>query len=436
MLTKIKNFLKFRSEEYLKELFKSSVHLVKWTLLAALVGVIVGMISTAFAWSILYVTDFRTAHPWLLYLLPLAGCLIVFLYKLCGVEHSRGTNLVLTTIQSKTELPKRMAPLIFISSVISHLFGASVGREGAALQLGGSVGAAISPGIQKVMESFRLSFTDSDRHLMIMAGMSAAFAAIFGTPIAAAVFPMEVISIGLMHFSALLPCVIASLVASSFASTMGIDAEAFGIVRLPDFTLASGAKIFLLAILTALMSELFCLMLTAAHKGFANLFTSQYLAIVVGGCLVIGLTLLIGSYDYLGAGVPMIISAMKGETPWYAFALKMLFTAIYIGAGYKGGEIVPSIFIGATFGCFFSGFVGLPSSLCAACGIAAMFVGVTNCPISTILISTELFGFAGIPYYLVSVAVSYVMSGYYGLYHEQRIVYSKKRTVFINQKVL
>ena len=436
MLTRIKNFLKFRSEEYFRELYKSGVHLVKWTLLASLVGVIVGMVSTAFAWSILYVTDVRTAHPWLLYLLPLGGCLIVLLYKSCGVEHSRGTNLVLTTIQSKTELPKRMAPLIFISSVISHLFGASVGREGAALQLGGSVGAAMSLSLDKLSERFKFSFSDSDRHLMIMAGMSAAFSAIFGTPIAAAVFPMEVISIGLMHFSALLPCVVASLVASNFASTMGIDAEAFGMVSLPEFTIVSAGKIFLLAILAALISEIFCLMLTTAHKGFDNLFSSPYLAVVTGGCLVIVLTLIVGNYDYLGAGVPMIIKAMKGETVWYAFLLKMLFTAICIGSGYKGGEIVPSIFIGATFGCFFSSFAGLPASVCAACGIAAMFVGVTNCPVSTILITTELFGFAGIPYYLISVAVSYVMSGYYGLYHEQRIVYSKKRTVFINQKVL
>ena len=436
MLTKIKNFLKFRSEEYFKELYKSGVHLVKWTILAALTGVIVGIVSTAFAWSILFVTEVRIGHPWLLYLLPAGGCLIVFLYRSCGIEHSRGTNLVLTTIQSKTELPRRMAPLIFISSVISHLFGASVGREGAALQLGGSVGAALGIWINRLTERFRLSFSDSDRHLLIMAGMSAAFSAIFGTPIAAAVFPMEVISIGLMHFSALLPCVVASLVASNFASTMGIDAEAFGIVSLPEFTWVSAGKIFLLAILTALVSELFCLMLTAAHKGFDNLFSSPYLAIVTGGCLVIVLTLIAGNYDYLGAGVPMIIRAMKGETVWYAFLLKMVFTAICIGSGYKGGEIVPSIFIGATFGCFFSTFSGLPSSICAACGIAAMFVGVTNCPISTILIITELFGFAGIPYYLISVAVSYVMSGYYGLYHEQRIVYSKKRTVFINQKVL
>ncbi|MBO6137268.1 MAG: chloride channel protein [Lachnospiraceae bacterium] len=436
MLTKIKGFLKTRSEEYFNELFKSSLHLVKWTVLAALVGLIVGCVSTAFAWSILKVTEVRTAHPWLLYLLPLAGCLIVFMYKKCGVEHSRGTNLVLTTIQSKTELPKSMAPLIFISSVVSHLFGASVGREGAALQLGGSVGAAMGTEIKKAFQKFKWGFSDSDRHLMIMAGMSAAFSAIFGTPIAAAVFPMEVISIGLMHFSALLPCVVASLVASNFASTMGIDAEAFGIVRLPDFTFSSAGKIFILAILTALVSELFCLMLTTAHKGFENLFKSQYAAIAVAGCVIIALTLILGSYDYLGAGVPVIIKAMKGDTEWYAFLMKMLFTSICIGAGFKGGEIVPSIFIGATFGCLFSNFAGLPSSLCASCGIAAMFVGVTNCPITTILISTELFGFAGIPYYLVSVAVSYVMSGYYGLYHEQRIVYSKKRTVFINQKVL
>ncbi len=427
MVTRIIRFVRLKAEEYFHELLKSSVHLIKWTFFASVAGLVVGLISTAFAWSILFVTEVRLAHSWLIFLMPLGGVVIVFMYKKAGAENSRGTNLVLTTVQSKTELPKLMAPLIFVSSVISHLFGASVGREGAALQLGGSVGSTLG-------QLFK--FNESDRHLMIMAGMSAAFSAIFGTPIAAAVFPMEVISIGLMHFSALLPCVVASLVASQFASTMGIDAETFGIVRLPDFTLPAALKIFLLAVLVALISEIFCLLLTFSHKGFNNLFKSQYVAIVVAACVIIGVSFLLGNQDYLGAGVPMIIKAMKGDSPWYAFIIKMVFTAICIGAGFKGGEIVPSIFIGATFGCLFSTFSGLPSSLCAACGIAAMFVGVTNCPITTILISTELFGFAGIPFYLISVAVSYVMSGYYGLYHDQRIVYSKKRTVFINQKVL
>ncbi len=427
MFHRIVSFLRLKGEEYAKELVKSLVHLVKWTLLAVLAGLIVGMISTAFAWCIAYVTDVRLSHPWLMFLMPLGGLIIIFIYRHAGVENSRGTNLVLTTIQSRTELPRRMAPLIFVSSVISHLFGASVGREGAALQLGGSVGAAIGP---------LFKFNDSDRHLMIMAGMSAAFSAIFGTPIAAAVFPMEVISIGVMHFSALLPCVIASLTASHFASSMGINPETFGIVKLPEFGLGVSLKIFILAVIVALISELFCLLLTTAHKGFDNIFKSQYVAIVVAACFIIVVSLLLHTQDYLGAGVPVIIRAMKGETVWYAFILKMIFTAVCIGAGFKGGEIVPSIFIGATFGCLFSSIAGLEPSLCAACGIAAMFVGVTNCPISTILISTELFGFEGIPYYLISVAVSFVMSGYYGLYHEQRIVYSKKRTVFINQKVL
>jgi len=175
-------------------------------------------------------------------------------------------------------------------------------------------------------------------------------------------------------------------------------------------------------------------MLHQTEHLYKKLFKNQYLRVVVGGCLIIVLTLLVGDQTYNGTGMHVIEEAMEGHVVPYAFLLKMLFTAITIGAGYKGGEIVPSFFIGATFGCLFGNILGFAPDLCAAVGMASLFCGVTNCPITSLLISFELFGYEGMPYYLLAIAFSYMLSGYYGLYSSQRIMYSKYRTQFINRR--
>jgi len=398
---------------------------IKWVIFALITGLVVGSIATMFHFSIAIATMVREATPWIIFLLPIGGLIIVRCYRMVKDEKELSTNSVLSAIHSNEKLPLKMAPLIFVSTVITHLFGGSAGREGAALQLGGSIGNGLGA---------LFHFNDNDKRIMIMCGMSAAFAALFGTPMAAAIFSMEVISVGIMQYSALVPCVIASLSAFSVAQAFGVGQELFLVEWVPNFTIFSAAKVSVLAVLCAVLSIAFCVLLHQTEHLYKKLFKNPYLRVIVGGCLIIVLTLLVGDQTYNGTGMHVIEEAMEGHVVPYAFLLKMLFTAITIGAGYKGGEIVPSFFIGATFGCLFGNILGFAPDLCAAVGMTSLFCGVTNCPITSLLISFELFGYEGMPYYLLAVALSYMMSGYYGLYSSQRIMYSKYRTQFINRQ--
>ena len=270
---------------------------------------------------------------------------------------------------------------------------------------------------------------------MIMCGMSAAFSALFGTPLAAAIFSMEVVSVGIMHYSALLPCVIASLTAHGVATVCGITPEIFPISSIPAFAPKTALIIGVFAVLCAVVSILFCTILHNAERLYKRFFKNPYLRVIIGGCIVIALTLLVGDQTYNGTGMSIIASCMEGKPVFpLAFLLKMLFTGATLGAGYKGGEIVPTLFIGATFGTFFATVTGCSIPLCAAVGMGAVFCGVTNSPITSLLICFELFGFEGMPYFLIAIALSYMLSGYYGLYSSQKIIYSKYKTEYINRK--
>ncbi len=397
---------------------------LKWIIFAIIVGVIVGLCGTAFYFSLSLVTVLRTQNIWLIFLLPLGGVGIVAMYHLLHDEKDTGTNLVISAIHSDEELPLRMAPLIFLSTLITHLFGGSAGREGAALQMGGSIGNALG-------KLFR--FDDKDKHVMIMCGMSAAFSALFGTPMAAAILPMEMVSVGVMYYIALVPCVISSLVAHGIAYSFGVSNELFIIRSIPKFGIASSIEISILAILCALVSILFCVLLHKSEDLYKRFFANPYIRAIAGGCIIIVLTLLVGNQDYNGTGINIISHCINGTVRPEAFLLKMIFTALTLGAGYKGGEIVPSFFTGAAFGCLFGNLLAFSPTLCTAVGMTAVFCGVTNCPITSLLISFELFGYDGMPYFLLATALSYMLSGYFGLYRSQKIVYSKYKTNYINK---
>lgn len=398
---------------------------IKWIVFSIVSGIIVGLVGTAFYFAMDWVTATRLAHPKIIYLLPLGGMTIVGLYKLLHDEKDTGTNLVLSAISAGESVPLRMAPLIFASTLITHLFGGSAGREGAALQLGGSLGNTLG-------RLFR--FDQKDQHVMIMCGMSAAFSALFGTPMAAAIFSMEVVTVGIMHYSALVPCVVSSLVAHEIAVAFGATAEMFNIGEIPVFTLQSAVILTLLSAMCAVISILFCIMLHRAEWMYRKLFQNPYLRAAAGGVIIVVLTLLVGNQTYNGTGVSVIASCMQGQVRPETFFMKMLFTALTLGAGYKGGEIVPSFFIGASFGCLFGNLVSFSPAMCAAVGMTSVFCGVTNCPITSLLISFELFGYDGMPYFLLAVAFSYMLSGYTGLYRSQKIVYSKFKTNYINKQ--
>lgn len=401
---------------------------IKWVLFSIVSGLLIGAVGTLFSLSMSFVTATRLSHPWIIYFLPISGLVIVGSYHLTKSKDNTGTNMVLSAIHSGHHLPVRTAPLIFISTILTHMFGGSAGREGAALQLGGSLGN----GIGKV-----LRLDAKDKNIMIMCGMSAAFSALFGTPVAAAVFSMEVVSVGIMHYAALVPCVISALVAQAVASLAGIAPETFVIAEVPDFTVMSAVKISVLAILCALVSILFCVTLHSTEHLYKKLIKNPFIRVFAGGCIVIVLTLLVGDQTYNGAGMDFIERCMEEATVRpEAFLLKIIFTAATLCAGFKGGEIVPAFFTGAAFGCLFGGILGFSPTLCTAVGMTAVFCGVTNCPITSLLISFELFGYAGVPYFLLSIAFSYMVSGYFGLYHDQKIMYSKYKTDYINRKAV
>lgn len=401
--------------------------LVKWILMSLVTGGVVGTIASIFSYAVSWATAFRMAHFWVIFGLPLGGLLIVWLYKKAGEEKNTGTNLVLSVIRSQDEdVPIRVAPLILISTVITHFFGGSSGREGAALQFGASVGGWIGR---------RLHLNESDEKIIILSGMSAAFAALFGTPMAAAIFPMEVVSVGIMYYSALVPCMFASFTAQYVALLFKVRtlAHPYPVEDVPDFYSFQTLKFLILAIAFALAGVLFCVMLHTCEHKFKEWFANPYLRIVAGAAAVIVLRFLLETEDYLGLGGGVIQASFKGAVSPEKFLLKMIFTCLTLCVGFKGGEIVPSLFIGATLGSAMSAFLALPPDICAACGMVGVFCAVTNSPISSMLIAFEMFGFTGMPFYCSVVAVSYLVSGYYSLYKEQRIVYSKTENKYVDR---
>ena len=404
--------------------FKYILSFLKWTALGASAGVIVGLAGAAFAYCLQLVTDFRTAHPLLVLGLPLAGLLIVFLYHSAGIRESRGTNLVLASIRTDEPIPFAMAPLIFAGTVLTHLFGGSAGREGAALQLGGSIA-------QNLARKLRLS--SGSQKLLTMCGMSACFSALFGTPMSAAFFAMEVISVGIMHYSALVPCAVASVTAAYLSRLLGIAPARFSVSGIPsEFSVPTMLRVFALAALCAGVSILFCVILKYTSAFYASCFKNSYLRVACGGILVAVFAMILRSQDYLGAGTQIIARAFAGEAVPLAFLLKIIFTAITLEAGFKGGEIVPTFFIGATFGCTAGALLGLNPSFAATVGMLCLFCGVTNCPITTLFLSLELFGARGLLWYFLATAVSYMLSGYFSLYSKQKIMYSKVAPEFID----
>jgi len=397
--------------------------LLKWLAIAGGIGGIVGSVAALFSHTLIGVNNLRAAYPVITWGLPVGGLLIVFLYRLFKDTSNQGTDMIISSIQSSTNIPFSMAPLIFITTTITHLFGGSAGREGAALQLGGSIANRLG----KAMK-----LNENDQYIIIMCGMSAGFSALFGTPLTATVFALEVTSVGMMHYSALIPCVTASMIAHFTAVLWRVPPESFYVAAVPAMETVMFFKIVGFAVMLGGVSILFCILMYAAEHLYAHFLKNRYVRIFIAGCLILGLTVLLGTTQYLGSGMGIIEQIFHhGDTAGYSvFLLKMVFTALTLGAGFKGGEIVPSLTIGAAFGSAAAALLGLPMELAAACGMIGVFCGVTNCPITSLLIAFELFGFAGMPYYLVTVAVSYLFSGYGGLYRKQQILCSKTQLSF------
>lgn len=400
-------------------------YFIKWSALALVIGSVAGAAGTIFSMGVSWATGFRLSHPSMLFFLPVSGLLIVWMYHSFHEEGNRGTNMVIDAISSNERVTPATGPLIFFSTILTHLGGGSSGREGAALQLGGSIGNSFG-------EWFKLD--ERDKKIAIMCGMSAVFSALFGTPVAAAIFSLEVVSVGVLYYAALVPCVFSSFLAVGIARAAGLEGEHFPVEMIPVLDLKAVGLLVLLGILCAAVSILFCVLLHTAEHAYRKYFPDARVRILAGSFLFIALTLLSGTRDYCGSSMGLIESSIEGSARYEAFLMKMLFTAVALGAGFKGGEIVPTLCVGAALGCAFGEITGFAPSLCAACGMAALFAGVTNCPITSLVIALELFGYEGMEYFSIIIAVAFALSGYYGLYASQKFVYSKTRTEFINRR--
>lgn len=390
----------------------------KWLVLAILVGCLTGPLGAAFGLALSWANATRAVQGWLLYLLPVGGLVIVFLYRHFDPEGGGSTNQVFAAVRERKVLTLRTAPLIFFSTVTTHLLGGSSGREGAALLLGGSVSGQVGR---------LLRLNRHDCRLMTMCGMAGAFSAIFGTPLAATVFTIEVVNVGSMQYAALLPCLVSALLGVWISRMMGLAPTAFTLGATAGADPVTLLRVLVLGMLLAALSILFCELLHVTPKLYSRFFPNPYLRVVVGGLLIIALTKLLGTTDYNGAGSAVIAAAMVGQALPWAFVCKMLFTALTLGAGYKGGEIVPIFFTGATFGCVVAPLLGLPAPLGAALGMVALFCGCTNSPLASICLGLEVFGGQCLPLFALVCAVSYMLSSYFSLYHEQHFLHSKLR---------
>ena len=414
--------MKKEAEREARTMWEFICTFLKWLIIAGVTGGIGGLVGSAFHLSVNWAATFRAAHPWLLWLLPVGGLLIAAIYRLTKMEN-KNTNAIIDAIHFGDKVPLLLVPAIYLSTVITHLFGGSAGREGAALQIGGSLGCYIG-------RLFHLD--EKDMRIATLCGMSAVFAALFGTPLTATVFALEVISVGVLYYAGLIPCLMAASVAYLIASLFGVSPTRFA-VTLPALDVWTVFLVVLLAIGCALVSILFVRGMHWVEHMAARFLKNSYLRAAAGGFAIIGLTLLLGR-DYNGAGMDVIARAVEqGEAAPWAWFLKILFTALTIGCGFKGGEVVPSFFVGATFGCVAGQALGLPGGFGAAIGLVAVFCGAVNCPIASVLLSLELFGGTdGVLYFAFACAISYLLSGYCGLYSSQTILYSKLRAEFIN----
>ncbi len=389
--------------------------LFKWLLLAVPTGLFCGVVGTAFHLAVEFVTELRGVHGWLLWLLPAAGLVIVGLYKATKCE-GVGTNNVLRAVQSGEPISPWLVPSIFLGTVLTHLCGGSAGREGAALQMGGSIGWNIAK---------LLRFNEHDCRTAAACGMAAFFSALFGTPLAATLFAMMVVDVGVVFSVTFVPGFAAALIACSVSTVCGIAPTSFALTA-PDLSVAAALKAVLLGVLCALVTRLFCQLLHFTEHELPKRLPNPWVRVVVGGVAVVVLSCLMGVGRYNGAGMGVITAAVEqGEALPWDFICKMLLTAVTLASGFKGGEVVPSFYIGATFGCVIGPLLGLPAGFAAAVGLVSVFCGATNTLIPSLLLAYELFGGVGLELIALGCGVCYMLSGHHGLYSSQTFLTEK-----------
>jgi H+/Cl- antiporter ClcA len=403
-------------KHYLNIIYNSI--LIKWIVISILIGIIAGTTSAILLNTNDFLTELREQYHFLIYFLPIGGLIIGLIYKYYGQDSFKGNNIPYQYVNSgKGKIPLRMGPIVFICTFITHIFGGSTGREGAAIQMGGS----ISEGMNKLFK-----INQREKKTFIITGIAAGFGSAFGAPLAGTIFGMEVPTTGKIRYEALIPATIASFVGHYMAMAWGVNHEHNIIKALPETGLLNIAKVILVAMLFGLASILYSI-LRHGIEDFCNKYLKDYaLRAMAGGIVILILVYLVGTREYLGRSLPMLENAFEGNVPMFAFLGGIIFTAVTMGTGFRGGEAIPLFFIGATLGSTLSPIVNLPVSFLAALGLIGVFCGGVNTPLAAFVFSVEHFDGIGVVYFFIVCIVSYLVSGKYGIYADQKFEGPKK----------
>jgi H+/Cl- antiporter ClcA len=392
-------------------------HLLKWIVLAIVVAVLAGSASAFFLFALDWATRTREANRWLLWGLPLAGFAMGWVYLKVGWQVEAGNNLLIDEIHDpKKVVPLRMAPLVLAGTVISHLFGASVGREGTAVQMGGALA-------DQLTHLFKLKH--EDRRMVLMAGISAGFASVFGTPLAGAVFALEVLATGRMRYEALLSCVIAAVVADQVGVWWGVQHTAYVLSHVPPITPWLLLAMVMAGVAFGVAGRVFAVGTHALSAWVKQRVAYAPLRPMLGGVVVAGAVLLFGLDRYIGLGIPVMLEAFTQPLPATDFLGKMVFTIASLGSGFKGGEVTPLFYIGATLGNALAPLLQVPFALLAAVGFVAVFAGAANTPLASTLMAMELFGGEVGVFAALACTTSYWCSGHTGIYRAQHMGHVK-----------
>ncbi|CAN5905566.1 voltage-gated chloride channel family protein [soil metagenome] len=393
--------------------------LLQWTGLGVAVGIACGAGSAGFLLLLERATELRSSHEYLVYFLPLAGLVVGAVYERWGTSIKGGNNLVIDTMHENTpQLPLRMAPMVVLGTILTHLFGGSAGREGTAVQMGASFADAIA---------HRFAVSKTTRRQLLAAGIAGGFGSVFGTPMAGAIFGMEVVSIGTIELDAFLPALFASLVGDIVTRALGVVHSAYPQVARVELSLAVLGKLCLMGVAMALVTIAFVELTHRLKHLLEAKIPRLPVRMFVGGIAVVVMWRLIGTSDYLGLGVPMIVRSFSDPNlPWFAFAAKLVFTAVTLSAGFLGGEVTPLFFVGATLGSVLARALGLPIELGATLGLAAVFGAAANTPLALSIMAVELVGVGAFPHVLIVTVIAYVLTGHRGIYPAQRLLRRKQ----------